>query len=178
MLLPTFSTRSKITDHPVPSPTYSPTYTTEIETSNVEELNKSTKGIMFSVKAKQDITIRALDVYARRSIPSDLRIYTKPGQYQLETSRNGWGVIFDDTVQLDRESTILGGLDVHIGAGSVQSFFVYVDAGMRIKGTATAGEPYDQDDAIVIYSGTAYRREFYNTIGYGQYAGSLKYDVS
>lgn len=165
---------------PTYSPTFLPTIAEEgsLQTGDTNTVNKSVKGIMFLVKAKSDITIRAFDLYARRNVLSTVTIYTKDGDYKVESSRSGWDIAFQDTLKLSRVTTSLEGLSVTIAAGKTQSFFVYVDAGMRIKTTAKAGQLHNQDDALFIYSGTAFRREFYNVVGSGQFSGTIKYDMA
>jgi hypothetical protein len=132
---------------------------------------------MFTVKAKKDITIRAFDIFARKNTVSAVTIYTRRGNYQVQERRNGWDVVYQDTIRLSKDDTSLEGLYVEIAAGSTQSFFVYVDAGLKIKSTANAGQPHGQDESIILYSGTAFRREFYNQIGYGQLGGAIRYEM-
>lgn len=164
---------------PTYSPTFYPTASQEgsLQTGNASTVNKSVKGIMFFVKAKKNIVIRAFDLYARRNIKSSVTIYTKDGGYQVESHPNEWNVIYRDTLQLSSIATSLEGLDVKVAAGSTKSFFVYVNAGMRIKKTAKSGQLYSQDDAVIIYSGTAFRREFHNVVGTGQFSGIIKYET-
>ena len=109
---------------------------------------------------------------------SAVTIYTKLGDYQVESHRYGWNEVYQRDVQLSRATTNLEQLDINLAAGSTHSFFIYIDAGMRIKTTANAGQPHGQDDAMVIYSGTAFRREFYNIVGFGQFAGEITYEVA
>ena len=170
---------------PVPSTTYMPTYLTtspessELQTSNTDNLNKSIKGLMFAVKAKQDVTIRAFDMYASRNTKSAVTIYTQPGGYDAGKDGTGWDVVWQATLRLkNKDTTSLGGFDVKISSGMTQSFFIYVDAGMMIKKTASAGQPFEQDEAIIIYEGTAFRRKFHNIVASGQYGGAIKYELS
>eukprot|EP00804_Cyclotella_cryptica_P005657 CCRYP_000039-RD/>CCRYP_000039-RD protein AED:0.13 eAED:0.13 QI:0/0.75/0.8/1/1/1/5/2044/620 len=174
----------KITGPPVLSTTYMPTYlptsseSSELQTSNTGNLNKAIKGLMFTVKAKQDVTIRAFDVYARRITKSAVTIYSHPGTYDIGKDGTGWDLVWQATIRLkNKDTTNLGGFDVTIASGMTQSFFIYVDSGMMIKTTANAGEPFEQDEAIIIYEGTAFRREFHNVVGSGQYGGAIKYDL-
>lgn len=165
---------------PTYSPTFLPTISEEgtLQTGNTDALDKAVKGIMFKVKAKKDITVLSFDLYSRRNSKSAVTIYTKLGDYQVNTRQSGWNIVYQDTVQLSRVNTTLNGLDVEVAAGSTHSFFVYIDAGVRIKTATDAGHPYSQDDAMIIYSGTLFRRKFYNTVGFGQFAGTIKYNMA
>ncbi|KAL7509736.1 hypothetical protein ACHAXN_006705 [Cyclotella atomus] len=165
---------------PTYSPTFLPTISDEegsLQTGNTGTLDKAVKGLMFKVKAKKDITILSFDLYSRRNGKSEVTIYTKLGDYQVNTRQSGWNIVYKDTIQLSRVGTTMEGLAVEVAAGSTQSFFVYINTGMRITTTASPLQPYSQDDAMIIYSGTLFRREFYNTVGYGQFAGAIKYDM-
>ena len=164
---------------PTYSPTYMPTGTenSSLQTSNINYLNKSIKGLMFTVKAKKHIKIRAFKLYARRNVISTVTIYTKIGDYQVESHRYGWDAVYQHDVQLSRSTTYMDGLDINLAAGSTHSFFIYTYAGMRIKTAVNVGQAHGQDDAMIIYSGTAFRREFFNIVGFGQFAGEITYEV-
>ena len=55
--------------------------------------------------------------------------------------------------RLNKDTTKLGGFNVKIAPKMAQSFFIYVNASVMIQKTATVGQPFEQDEDIIIHSG-------------------------
>eukprot|EP00970_Alexandrium_tamarense_P007340 scaffold1332_cov197-Alexandrium_tamarense.AAC.30 len=176
-------TSSPVTSSPVPNPTGRPTavgsdaklYTTP----NMSKLNGSAKGLMFTVKAKKDITITGFDIVAQKNAASSVLIYTRPGDYSgKEQTANGWELLFSGTENLKK--TKISNMDdlmsdVRMSAGSTHSFYIYAKKGMKISKSNSKGNTYASDSSLSLTTGTTTKKVFKSVQGFGEFSGIIRY---
>eukprot|EP01082_Thalassiosira_pseudonana_P015771 g14019.t1 g14019 contig9:968778-972022(-) len=193
-------TSSPVTSSPVPNPTNNPTQrpvsvsptllptgrptavgsdAKQYTTPNMSKLNGSAKGLMFTVKAKKDITITGFDIVAQKNAASSVLIYTRPGDYSgKEQTANGWELLFSGTENLKK--TKISNMDdlmsdVRMSAGSTHSFYIYAKKGMKISKSNSKGNTYASDSSLSLTTGTTTKKVFKSVQGFGEFSGIIRY---
>jgi len=148
-------------------------------TPNMSKLNGSAKGLMFTVKAKKDITITGFDIVAQKNAASSVLIYTRPGDYSgKEQTANGWELLFSGTENLKK--TKISNMDdlmsdVRMSAGSTHSFYIYAKKGMKISKSNSKGNTYASDSSLSLTTGTTTKKVFKSVQGFGEFSGIIRY---
>lgn len=157
---------------------------------------------MFTISAKrQDVIITGMDIVSRRNISSDVTIYTRRGSYHegspspivfvgtAAMQAEEWQEVYRGTIPPQPYKLVtLDDFDVEvsIGAGQTQSFFVFVSNGLLYTGenstvgeaSATEGGAVAEDDTIVIYNGQVMRGLFDRVVGRGRWGGIMRYRIA
>ncbi len=95
----------------------------------------STKGIMFTIRARHDITVTGFDIPPKRSKSCNMQVYTKKGDYRYfkDGLTEGWSTLFDKNMKLNtkRLEHIQAdkGDGVFIPKWKIQSFIIYCNRG-------------------------------------------------
>eukprot|EP01082_Thalassiosira_pseudonana_P009539 g8613.t1 g8613 contig3:495248-497968(-) len=178
------------TRRPTSAPSPAPVRSSNSASSIIEYLlpnRKSpgtTKGIMFTIKAKnKDVTITGFDIASKRDVKSNVKVYTRTGDYEgNEKNASGWKKVFSSTQNLTTKNLSKLDMDakqVTISAGETQSFYIYCKKGMLFaRGDyKKLGNVFADDGVIEVSEGRASKRPFNNYKDYGQMMGVIRYRV-
>lgn len=137
---------------------------------------------MFTIKAKnKDVTITGFDIASKRDVKSNVKVYTRTGDYEgNEKNASGWKKVFSSTQNLTTKNLSKLDMDakqVTISAGETQSFYIYCKKGMLFaRGDyKKLGNVFADDGVIEVSEGRASKRPFNNYKDYGQMMGVIRY---
>jgi hypothetical protein len=145
--------------------------------------NAKTTGLMFSLDAKELVTLTSLDVESNKGGDSQVTVYVRQGDYEgYEFNQGAWEIVFDHSVSLQKNiATNIGKFDkdVVIPAGGRVSLFVFSKNGLMMMSTNTGSlRAAYEDDSLVMYNGLAIKNAFRKVNGNGTWNSSIKYYAS
>lgn len=137
---------------------------------------------MFTVNAiAKEVRITSFSVRSASSGKNQCYIYTRAGDYQgHETEEREWETIYEAKAEMEQGVlTDLGPLyrEVAVKRGSMQSFYIWCKKGMAstMDVATNRGVASDTDGFLEVTSGTTSQWLFYDTSGYGQFTGGIRY---
>jgi len=144
--------------------------------------NAKTNGLMFSLDAKEAVTLRSLDVEGKKDGESRVTVYALQGDYEgNEFNEGAWERVFDHSVSLQQNvATNIGQFDkeVAIAAGERISLFVFSKNGLRMSTNTGSLRKAHEDNSLVMYDGLAFKKEFNKVEQNGQWNSAVKYYAS
>ena len=153
----------------------------QFSTPNQDNAKSSTRGLMFTLEAKQNILIHGLKLVANKNAPLDLSIYARSGSYEGKPlNENDWNLIYRDNPNGRSERLVdLGDFNenVPVKAGENVSFYIFSKKGFMITPGDNEGMEYGRDDAIAVRQGRQTRSLFRRPTVTGMWAGVVRYSI-
>lgn len=174
------------TPNPTPRPTPSPTPQQQSQIRTLETTmndNNGQAGVMFNVKAIQNLEIKGFEIHSRVRGYIKAEIYTKSGTYQgFEQSRNVWKRIQITVVSSKGIGQVtslpLLSLPVYMARGAVQAFYVTLDTNnMRYTTGSRPGILYASDGNLQYFEGSGVVYPFGSTYTPRIFNGGIKYKL-
>jgi len=137
-----------------------PTPTTLVTYDKRSNDRWSTHGIIFEIKAREDVEITSFSFYTVSTTKkTKTEVWTRDGPYKGYTSSSvGWEKIYSGDIDHrgPYELTVVKlKTSVYIQAGETASFYIYSPGIISVKSDVKEGKPVAQDDAIELYAGIA-----------------------
>lgn len=153
--------------------------------ANNGKSNAKTNGLMFSLDAKELVTLTSLDVESKKDGDSQVTVYALQGDYEgHEFNEGAWELVFDHSVSLKKNiATNIGKFDkdVVIPAGERVSLFVFSKNGLLMSTNTGTLRTAHEDDSMIMYNGLAFKNAFSKVDdknGNGRWNTSMKYYAS